>query len=64
MIFIKMDISGVPLFCSGLRIWNCCSGLGLIPDLGTSTCHGYSQKEKVDISVFVTHKMFKKWYER
>ena len=43
----------VPLWCSKLRIWCChCSGLGhhyglgLLPGLGTSTCHRCSQKKK------------------
>ena len=48
-----MRVSGLLLRCSGLRIWYChcsslggCCGPGLIPDPGTSTCHGYIQKIK------------------
>ena len=43
---------GVPLWCSGLRIWchSCgsgyCSGAGLIPGPGTSSCRGCGQKKK------------------
>jgi len=58
---------GVPCWLSGLRIWCChCCGLGswygtgLIPVLGTSTCHGHGQK-----STFLTFKKRKKntiWY--
>ena len=44
---------GVLLWHSGLRVWHyycsssghCCD-VGLIPGLGTSTCHGHSQKKK------------------
>ena len=48
--FYKSLFSGVPLWCSGLRIWRChCSGsgcccdVGLIHSLGTSTCGGHGQ---------------------
>ena len=41
------------LWCSWLRIWHChysclghCCDLCSIPDLGTSTCHEHSQKQK------------------
>ena len=44
--------AGVPLWCSGLRIWcghysssRCCCSTGLIPDPGTSACCGCSQKQ-------------------
>lgn len=37
-------LGGIPLWCSGSRIWHChCSGLG---GWGTSTCHRYSPKKK------------------
>ena len=49
--FFKCLTFGVPLWCSGLRIQHChCSGsghccdLGLIPGLGTSTCHRCGQR--------------------
>ena len=36
-------MSGVPRWLSGLRIWHChCCGLGVLPGLGTSACHGSS----------------------
>ena len=41
------------MWCSGLKIWHChcigpghCCGVDLVPSLGTSTCHEYSQKGK------------------
>ena len=37
---------GVPLWPNRLRIWCHCHGTGSLPDPGTSTCHGCSQKEK------------------
>ena len=44
---------GVPLWGSGLKIWHChcsssggCCGTSSILDLGASTSHGCSQKEK------------------
>ena len=44
---------GIPWWHSGLRIQPChccssyhCCGTGLIPSLGTSTCHRCSQKKK------------------
>ena len=49
----KEKLQGVPLWCSGLRIWHCyynglgrCYGVGSIPGLGTSTCHRCGQKKK------------------
>ena len=43
--------TGVPLWCSGLRIWQhhcsssgCCCSTGLIPGLGTSACLRCAQK--------------------
>ena len=32
------------LVAQRLRIWHYCCGTGLIPGLGTSACHGCSQK--------------------
>ena len=50
---IRIQLLGVPLWRSGLRIQHCCcSGLGQcygadwIPGLGTSTCHRHSQNSK------------------
>ena len=50
---IKTVLSGLPLWCSGLRIQCChcsgsgrCYGVGLILGLGTSTCPRSSQKKK------------------
>ena len=44
---------GILLWHSGLRIWycqcsgqDCCCGVGLIPDTGTSKCHGCIPKKK------------------
>lgn len=38
---------GFPFRCSGLSIGLCCCcGSGLIPDLGTSTCHRCRKKKK------------------
>ena len=44
----------VPWWLSRLRIWHChccdsghCCGVGSIPYLGTSACHGHGQKEKI-----------------
>ena len=44
---------GVPWWLSGLRTWLChycdsgyCCCVGLIPGMGTSTCHWHSQKKK------------------
>ena len=46
-------VLGVPLWCSGLRIWHCCgceigcsSSLYSIPGLGISICQGVAEKEK------------------
>ena len=51
MCIFKIHSTGVPLLHRGIRIWHChCRGLapyggaGLILGLGTSTCHGVSQK--------------------
>ena len=48
-----MSNGGVPWWCCGLSIQCChcsgsiyCCGAGLIPGLGTSTCHGLGQKKK------------------
>ena len=48
--------SGVFLSCNRLRIWcchwsnlGCCSGLGLIPGLGTSACYRWGQKKDVQL---------------
>ena len=45
--------SGVPLWCTGLRIWHChysslghCYGTGFISGPVTSTCYGHGQKTK------------------
>ena len=56
---LKEHKSGVPLRCSGLRIWHChCSGPGCccgvvsIPGLGTPTCHGRGQTTQIyDLTV-------------
>ena len=41
---------GVPWWLNGLGIWCChCRGVGLIPGLGTSTCHTRNQKMKKKI---------------
>ena len=52
-LFIKRKIEAFTLWRSGLRIWGCCCyGIGhscsldSIPGLGTSICHGDSQKKK------------------
>ena len=49
---IKAKI-GVPLLCSGLRVWRChctssgcCCGTGSIPGPGTSSCCRCGQKQK------------------
>ena len=45
--FKKENPWGVPWWLSGLRIRYChCCGTGLIPGLGTSTCHKCSKKRK------------------
>ena len=51
-ISLKTQRDGVPLCFCGLRIQHyhscglgCCCGTGLIPGLGTSTCHGVAKKE-------------------
>ena len=48
----NLPLEEVPLWCSGLRIWHCCScgadhncRSGSIPGPGTSTCCRYSQKQ-------------------
>ena len=48
---ILKTFMGVPLWCSRLRIRCChcssscgCCGSGLIPDSGTSTCHGHAPR--------------------
>lgn len=50
--------SGVPMWCSGLRIWcypclgsGLCCGTGLTPGQGSSTCHVCGQKKKEANSV-------------
>ena len=50
---LKGEVAGVPLWHSGLRIWHChcsslghCSGVSLIPGLGTYICYAYSLKKK------------------
>ena len=47
------ESQGIPLWCSGLKIWgfHCsrsgrCYGMGSIPGRGSSTCHGHSKKKK------------------
>ena len=49
---------GIPWWHSGLRIQPChccssyhCCGTGLIPSLGTSTCHRCSQKKKKKMNI-------------
>ena len=51
-IFGKFLNFGVPLWCSGLRIWRCqssgsgcCCDVGLSPGLRSSTCSGCGQKK-------------------
>ena len=53
LIFNNLQLPGIPLWCSGLRIqychWGglgCCCGNSLIPGLGTSTCSWHGQKRK------------------
>ena len=42
---LNVNDVGVPQWLSGLRTQHChCYGLGLIPGLGTSACHGCGQK--------------------
>ena len=56
---LKEHKSGVPLRCSGLRIWHChrsgpgcCCGVVSIPGLGTPTCHGRGQTTQIyDLTV-------------
>ena len=57
----KQEYRGVPWWLGGLRTW-CfhCSGsgyscgVGSVPDLETSTCHGYSQNFKVKQNIPTT----------
>ena len=52
---------GVPWWLSRLRIWHChccgsgcCCGVGLIPDLGTFSCHRCSWNQKQNVSIDVS----------
>ena len=43
----QQQLTGVPLWLSGLRIQHChCCGMSLVPGLRSSTCHGQGQKQQ------------------
>ena len=67
---LKLSQQKFPLWCSRLRIHHCHScgigrsfGLGLIPGLETSICHGCNQKKKFKCIIFLpTHRSIQNIY--